>query len=261
MAVALATSTPTSTTVVETSTSTSPAAKADIVASFSSGGSRPWRAATRSPDSGPSASSATTSSTAARGRCSPAGGSGAPSAVASAASWAPCSSSPLMRGHTTYAWWPAATSSRSRAQTRASQPGASASGTTVVWIAARPAGSSRSVEVSRSPKTVIATVRGIGVAVMTSTCGGLPALSVRAARCSTPKRCCSSTTTRPRSANCTVSCSSAWVPTTIPASPEAASSSGSVRCALVIDPVSRWTRVASGGRRACRRRRGRRASR
>ncbi len=37
---------------------------------------------------------------------------------------------------------------------------------------ARPAGSSVSVEVSRSPKTVIATVRGIGVAVITSTCGG-----------------------------------------------------------------------------------------
>ena len=51
--------------------------------------------------------------------------------------------------------------------------------------------------------TVIATVRGIGVAVMTSTCGGWPRpCVVRAARCSTPKRCCSSTTTRPRSANC-----------------------------------------------------------
>ena len=42
----------------------------------------------------------------------------------------------------------------------------------MVWIGARPAGSSVSVEVSRSPNTVIATVRGIGVAVITSTCGG-----------------------------------------------------------------------------------------
>ena len=50
---------------------------------------------------------------------------------------------------------------------------ASSAGTTVVAIGARPAGSSRSVEVSRSPKTVIATVRGIGVAVITSTCGGV----------------------------------------------------------------------------------------
>ena len=38
-------------------------------------------------------------------------------------------------------------------------------------IGERPAGSSVRVETSRSPKTVIATVRGIGVAVITSTCG------------------------------------------------------------------------------------------
>ncbi len=113
----------------------------------------------------------------------------------------------------------------------------------MVWIAARPAGSSASVEISRSPKTVIATVRGIGVAVMTSTCGGVPALSVRAARCSTPNRCCSSTTTRPRSKNCTCSSSSAWVPITIPASPIASRESGSVRWALVIEPVSSSTFV------------------
>ena len=50
----------------------------------------------------------------------------------------------------------------------------------------------------------MATVRGIGVAVMTSTCGGAAALPRRASRCSTPKRCCSSTTTSPRSANCDV---------------------------------------------------------
>ena len=63
-----------------------------------------------------------------------------------------------------------------------------------------------------SPKTVIATVRGIGVAVMTRTCGGLLPLLRRASRCSTPKRCCSSTTTRPRSANCTCSWIRACVP-------------------------------------------------
>ena len=40
-------------------------------------------------------------------------------------------------------------------------------------IGGRPAGSSVSVETSRSPNTVIATVRGIGVAVMTSRCGGV----------------------------------------------------------------------------------------
>ncbi len=40
-------------------------------------------------------------------------------------------------------------------------------------------------------------------------------------RCFTPKRCCSSTTTSPSRANCTPSWISAWVPTAIPASPEA----------------------------------------
>ena len=66
----------------------------------------------------------------------------------------------------------------------------------------------------------MATVLGIGVAVMTSTCGRLSAALARSAsRCSTPNRCCSSMTTRPRSANWTRSSSSAWVPITIPASP------------------------------------------
>ena len=58
---------------------------------------------------------------------------------------------------------------------------------------------------SRSPKTTMAAVRGIGVAVITSRSGSRPSpssprpLSRRAARCSTPKRCCSSITTTPRS--------------------------------------------------------------
>ena len=101
--------------------------------------------------------------------------------------------------------------------------------TTTVLTSARPAGISRSVEVSRSPKTVIATDRGIGVAVITSTWGRRSALALSAARCSTPNRCCSSTTTRPRSANWTSALSKAWVPMTIPAVPEAAWSVASRR--------------------------------
>ena len=63
----------------------------------------------------------------------------------------------------------------------------------------------------------MATVRGIGVAVITSTCGRpWPALSRSASRCSTPNRCCSSITTRPSSANWTCSSSSACVPMTMP---------------------------------------------
>ena len=75
--------------------------------------------------------------------------------------------------------------------------------TTWVVIGARPKGNSRKVETSKSPKTVIATVRGIGVAVITSRCGGIFAFPLRASRCSTPNRCCSSTTINPRSSNST----------------------------------------------------------
>ena len=57
-----------------------------------------------------------------------------------------------------------------------------------------------------------ASVRGIGVAVMCSTCGARPCAS--ALRCSTPKRCCSSTTATERSRSSTPSWMSACVPTT-----------------------------------------------
>ena len=80
---------------------------------------------------------------------------------------------------------------------------------------------------------------------MTSTCGGRLPLARSASRCSTPKRCCSSTTTRPRSANSTPSCSSAWVPTTMPACPSATSARASRRAAAFSEPVSSATRVPS----------------
>ena len=116
---------------------------------------------------------------------------------------------------------------------------------------ARPAGSSAMVETSRSPNTVIATVRGIGVAVSTSTCGLAP-FSRSASRCSTPKRCCSSTTTSPRSKNATFSPSSACVPTTIDAAPETAASVALRRSAAGSCPVSSVGRRRRRGRaRAC----------
>ena len=77
-----------------------------------------------------------------------------------------------IRGQTTYACRPGSTSSRIRSQARSRKRGSPAAGTTCVAIGDRPDGSSVSVDVSRSPKTVMATVRGIGVAVITSTCGG-----------------------------------------------------------------------------------------
>ena len=49
-----------------------------------------------------------------------------------------------------------------------------------------------------SPYWVSFSVRGIGVAVITSRCGGRSALDYSSKRCETPKRCCSSITARPR---------------------------------------------------------------
>ncbi len=99
-------------------------------------------------------------------------------------------------------------------------------GTTCVATSARPAGLSASVDVSRSPKTVIATVRGIGVAVMTSRCGaslpprpqGVPLLDAE------PVLLVHHDEPEVRELDASRS-SSAWVPTTIPAAPDAASAS------------------------------------
>ena len=78
----------------------------------------------------------------------------------------------------------------------------------------------RRVETSRSAYSTWPRVRGIGVAVISRTCGAPPpALASSAPRCSTPNRCCSSTTASARSANATASWSSAWVPTTTCACP------------------------------------------
>ena len=67
----------------------------------------------------------------------------------------------------------------------------------------------------------MASVRGIGVAVITRIWGGCAFLVQSRARCSTPKRCCSSITTNPRSANRTRSSISACVPISMFTLPEA----------------------------------------
>ena len=164
----------------------------------------------------------------------------------------PLSSSPFsgasasILAHTTYARWPASTSSRTRSQVRSSQRGFSLAGTTEVEMGRRPPGSSWSSETSRSPNTVMAMVRGIGVAVITNRWGTSPSrpLARSRSRCRTPKRCCSSTTTSPRSKKSTESWINAWVPTMIPASPVTMSSRAARRWAVDIDPVSSTTRVA-----------------
>ena len=57
----------------------------------------------------------------------------------------------------------------------------------------RPGGSPRITDTSMSPHSVSASVRGIGVAVITST-SGLQPFAASVPRCRTPKRCCSSIT-------------------------------------------------------------------
>ena len=111
-------------------------------------------------------------------------------------------------------------------------------------IGVLPGGNSSSTLTSKSPYTVIAAVRGMGVAVITNTSGisdELP-FSRRAARCSTPKRCCSSITTTPRLANCTDSSIKACVPITMSMSPCASSSSTARRRSPVTRDVSSSTR-------------------
>ena len=252
--VALGTSTPTSMTVVATSTSSSPAANAVITSSFSPGGSRPCRIAEpqarqravaqhRGDLVAPPAAARAGRSPRRRRRPRPGRTCCRPRTPRTFVVVAD------LRAHHVGLVALARPPRAIRCQARSTQPGRSAAGTTVVPIGDRPCGSSDSVEVSRSPNTVIATVRGIGVAVITRTCGGLPSgcLVRSACRCSTPNRCCSSTTISPRLAKNTPSDSSAWVPTTIPACPDAMVSSACLRALAGSEPVSRVIAVASGG--------------
>ena len=110
-------------------------------------------------------------------------------------------------------------------------------------IAALPLGNSLRVEISKSPKTVIATVLGIGVAVITRRWGGCFAFIRSASRCSTPNLCCSSTTTRPRSSNSTPSEIRACVPITIPVWPEANFACITFFSAVESEPVKSSTAV------------------
>ena len=195
---AFGTSIPTSITVVATSRSISPAAKAVIVPSRRSARCWPCTIPMRS------------SGSAARSR----------SASASAlAAWS--ASDSATSGTTTKAWRPSAAS----AARKASIFGSARRSRISVRIGWRPGGRWRIVLIDRSPYTLSASVRGIGVAVSASTCGSPPLpLAWSAARCPTPKRCCSSTITRPSRGNSTASLITACVPITISAAPAAMAS-------------------------------------
>ena len=112
-------------------------------------------------------------------------------------------------------------------------------------IATRPGGISSSTVRSRSPKMTMAAVRGMGVAVMTRRSGSPSSPLARSvARCSTPKRCCSSMTTMPSDLNATSSVRRAWVPTTMATAPLARSSSMVARALPLTRLVSSSTRTS-----------------
>ena len=93
------------------------------------------------------------------------------------------------------------------------------------------------IDKSISPYKTRASVLGIGVALIASTCGASP-FSINFSRCRTPKRCCSSVMTSARSENSTLSCNIAWVPTTISHSPSASFCFPSRFSFAVIDPIN-----------------------
>ena len=194
-----------------------------MAASLSAGRIWPWSSPTRRPASSSAASRSA-------------------SAVADAAS---TRSEPSTSGQTTNARCPEATCSRTRAQASSTSSGVRSHAVVTGW---RPGGSSSITVMSRSPKTTMAAVRGMGVAVMTSRSGSRPVpsaprpLSRRAARCSTPKRCCSSITTTPSEEKTTASVRSAWVPTSRSTEPSASPPSTDVRSEAGVRLVRRATR-------------------
>ncbi|CAB4955726.1 unannotated protein [freshwater metagenome] len=78
------------------------------------------------------------------------------------------------------------------------------------------------MDISRIPVTAISSVRGIGVADIANT-STVVRIFFKDSFCSTPKRCSSSTITRPRSLKFTSCESKRWVPITTSTLPAASS--------------------------------------
>ncbi len=95
----------------------------------------------------------------------------------------------------------------------------------------------------------MAAVRGMGVAVITNTSGTAVPLSRSAARCSTPKRCCSSITATPRDRNATRSWMRAWVPITKSTAPSSSDAPSRARSDAVVREVSSSTRTGRSPKR------------
>ena len=120
---------------------------------------------------------------------------------------------------------------------------------TNVRIASRSAGGVAMIEISRSPPIAICSVRGIGVAVSvnTSTC---VRSSLRRSLWVTPKRCSSSTTSRPRSRKRTSRDSTRWVPTTTSILPSASAATVFCCSALLRKRDSTATRTGKSVKRS-----------
>ena len=116
--------------------------------------------------------------------------------------------------------------------------------TAYVFTGVRPGGNSSRMEMSRSPNIKRPSVRGMGVALITSVCGW-SALPDKSPRWRTPKRCCSSVTTKPSFRNSTLAESTACVPTTRSASPAAIAASAALRAAPFTLPVKSAVRTPS----------------
>ena len=221
--VAAGTSTPTSTTVVPTRTSSSPSRKRVISASRSAGFSRPWTIPTRS-----GASSAAQADRLALGR---------DRAVALVGAFLdqrhdderPVAERGLLADLV-------ATSRRGRSGACGSRSGSRPG---------RPAASAGRRRRGRRRGPGRASAGSASRSSAGRAASGRRPWPRAAPRWSTPKRCCSSMTTRPRSANETASWMSAWVPTTTSAWPDAIASSALALTSALSEPVSSVTPIPS----------------
>jgi len=116
------------------------------------------------------------------------------------------------------------------------------------WVSSgvRPGGISSITVRSRSAWRVRASVRGMGVAVITSRCGLAPLPRSRP-RCATPKRCCSSMIASVRLAKSTSGWIRACVPITMETVPAASRASVSARSDGGVAPVNRRMAISCRG--------------
>ena len=161
--------------VVHTSTSYSPRAKASITRSSSPSAIWPWAASMRACGS-------------------------------SWRSWSACASIVSTRLWTKNTWPPRSSSRRIASRTRPADASA-----TRVWIGSRSSGGVSMTLMSRTPASARLSVRGMGVADSVRTWTSVR-ICLRRSLWATPKRCSSSTTTRPRLRNAMSFESSRWVP-------------------------------------------------